>query len=306
VLLTRQDEDERTADTVAAIAPSAVRIEASGGGAGGGAGTGWALGDGLVVTAAHVVNLGTEIAVDGQPAEIAGVAPCEDLALLRTRSNAAPLELAKAGGWEQGETVLALGYPEAAVEGEPPSSTRGVVSAARTQFRDPAPDVPRYPAAIRTDTALDPGFSGGPLVDLDGTVIGVNAAARSTGADGRPLQGANFAIPADRAAAVLERLRRGRSLGWIGAGFGYPTVEELAERNLPPGLFVLGAAPGSGAAEAGLGDGGDLIASVNGIPLGTTLTSWCSATRGIRSGQTARLGIVGQDGRTRTEEVRFG
>ena len=218
----------------------------------------------------------------------------------------APLDLAQAGGWEQGETVLAFGYPESALEGEPPSSTRGVVSAARTQFRDPAPDVPRYAAAIRTDTALDPGFSGGPLVDLDGTVIGVNAAARSTGADGRPLQGANFAIPADRTAAVLEPLRRGRSIAWIGASFGYPTVEQLAERTLPPGLFVLGAVPGSGADEAGLGDGGDLIASVDGIRLDGTLSGWCNATRGIRSGQTARLEVVGQDGRTRTEEVRFG
>ena len=55
---------------------------------------------------------------------------------------------------------------------------------------------------------------------------------------------------------MLERLRRGRSLAWIGASFGYPTVEQLAERNLPPGLFVLGAVPGSGADEAGLGGGG--------------------------------------------------
>ena len=97
-------------------------------------------------------------------------------------------------------------------------------------------------------------------------MIGVNAAARSTGADGRPLQGANFAIPADRTAAVLEPLRRGRSIAWIGASFGYPTVEQLAERSLPPGLFVLGAVPGSGADEAGLGGGGELIAAVDGRP----------------------------------------
>ena len=306
VLVTRDSEDERAAETVRAVAPGTLRVDATGGGAGGGSGTGWVVGDGLVGTAAHVVNLGPEVAVDGQPAEIAGVAPCEDLALLRVPTTGAPLDLAGAGDWEQGETVLALGYPESAVQGESPSSTRGVVSAARTQLRDPAADVPRYAAAIRTDTALDPGFSGGPLVDLDGTVVGVNAAARSTGADGRPLQGANFAIPADRTAAVLERLRRGRSIGWIGASFGYPTVAELADRNLPPGLFVQGAVPGSGADEAGLGDGGDLIAAVDGIRLDGTLSGWCNATRGIRSGQTARLDVVGQDGRTRSEEVRFG
>ena len=124
--------------------------------------------------------------------------------------------------------MLAFGFPAGSSPGEDASSTRGVVSAASTFFRDPAPDVPFYPEAIRTDTALDPGFSGGPLVDLDRNVIGVNAAARATGDDGRPLQGANYAIAADRARRVLDDLRRGRSRAWIGANFGYPTREELA------------------------------------------------------------------------------
>ena len=298
-------DEDRVAAVVRAVTPGTVRVTASGG-AGGGSGSGWVLGDGLVVTAAHVVNLGTRVEVGGRPAEIAGVAPCEDLALLRAPTDAPALELAQRGEWEQGQSVLAFGFPGEAPSSEPASSTRGVVSAARTEFRDPAPDVPRYRAAIRTDTALDPGFSGGPLVDLDSRVIGVNAAARSTGADGRPLQGANFAIPADRAAAVLERLRRGRSLAWIGASFGYPTVEQLAERNLPPGLFVLGAVPGSGADEAGLGGGGSLIAAVDGRPLDGTLSGWCDATRGIASGQTADLEVVGDDGERSTVPVRFG
>jgi len=298
-------DEERVADAVGRVTPGMVRVGVTGG-AGGGNGSGWVYGPGLVVTAAHVVNLGTDVTVDGRPAEIAGVAPCEDLALLRTGTDARPLDLTPSRDWAQGESVLAFGYPEEAPSGEPPSSTRGVVSAARTEFRDPAPDVPRYPAAIRTDTALDPGFSGGPLVDLDGQVIGVNAAARTTGAGGRPLQGANFAIPADRAAAVLEGLERGRSRGWIGASFGYPTVEELAERNLPAGLFVLGAVPGSGADEAGLGEGGDLIAAVGGRPLEATLESWCDATQEIGSGETAALEVVDSDGARRTVEVRFG
>ena len=301
-----ESDEERAAAAVRAATPGTLPVTASGGGAGGGSGSGWVLDDGLVVTAAHVLNLGTHFEVAGRPAEVVGVAPCEDLALLRLRTGAPALELAGTGDWEQGQSVLALGFPEGAPPGEPASSTRGVVSAARTEFRDPAPDVPRYRAAIRTDTALDPGFSGGPLVDLDGRVIGVNAAAR-TGGSGRPLQGANFAIPADRAAAVLERLRRGRSMAWIGASFGYPTVEQLAERNLPPGLFVLGAVPGSGADAAGLGGGGTLIAAVDGRPLDGTLSGWCNATRGIASGrQTADLEVVGDDGERRTVEVRFG
>ena len=298
-------DEERVAEVVERITPGTLRVEVTGDGAGG-SGSGWTYGDGLVVTAAHVVNLGTEFTVEGRPAEIVGVAPCQDLALLRSGASGDALPLAGAGDWRQGETVLAFGFPEDAVRGEPASSTRGVVSAARTEFRDPAPDVPRYAAAIRTDTALDPGFSGGPLVDLDGRVIGVNAAARTRGIGDRPLQGANFAIPADRAAEVLEELRRGRSSNWIGASFGYPTVDQLAERNLPDGLFVLGAVPGSGAAEAGLGGGGELIAAVDGRALDGTLSGWCDATEGIESGATAALEVVGSDGEQRTVEVRFG
>ena len=301
-----RSDEERVADAVAAITPGTVRVTAEGGGGPGGSGSGWVYGDGLVATAAHVVNLGTEVTVEGRPAEIAGVAPCDDLALLRAPSSASALPLAGSRDWAQGETVLAFGFPEEALQNEPASSTRGVVSAARTEFRAPAPDVPPLQAAIRTDTALDPGFSGGPLVDLDGRVIGVNAVARRIGAGGRQLQGANFAVPADRAAEVLEQLRRGQSTAWIGASFGYPTVEQLAERNLPPGLFVLGAVPGSGADEAGLGGGGELIAAVDGRPLDGTLSGWCSATRGIESGATAALEVVDSDGERRTVEVRFG
>ena len=106
--------------------------------------------------------------------------------------------------------MLAFGFPQSATAGEPASSTRGVVSAAHTAFGDPGADVPAYPDAIRTDTALDPGFSGGPLVDLDGRVVGINAAARTVGADDRPLQGANYAVATSRARDGARRAPRRR------------------------------------------------------------------------------------------------
>ena len=89
-------------------------------------------------------------------------------------------------------------------------------------------------------------------MDLDGRVIGVNAAARTTGSDGRALEGQNFAIGIDRARSVLRELRRGKSLAWTGATFGYPTTAELVERKLPAGLYVTGAVPGTPAAKAGI------------------------------------------------------
>ena len=198
--LTRQSEEERVAAVVRDVAPATVRVEARSAGNRAGLGSGWVLdGDaGLVVTAAHVLNRGERYFVtaggEESEAKVVGVAPCDDLAVLQAESAVGQAALPLAGeAAAQGETVLAFGFPETAADGEPASSTRGVVSAARTTLPDPAPDVPAYPDAIRTDTALAPGFSGGPLVDLDGRVVGVNAAARGAGTDGRALPGAAYA-----------------------------------------------------------------------------------------------------------------
>jgi S1-C subfamily serine protease len=234
---------------------------------------------------------------------VVGVAPCEDLAVLRV-AGGVPGGSLRLGDADQGETVLAFGFPETAQDGEPASSTRGVVSAAHTAFRDPASDVPAYRDAIRTDTALDPGFSGGPLVDLDGRVVGINAAARTTGADDQPLQGANFAVAAARARGVLETLRTGHSIGWTGATLGYPPAADLANRGLPQGLWVHGVVPGTGAAQAGLEDG-DYVVAIDGRPVGATLSGWCAAAAGVRSGQTAQLALDAGRGRQRMVTVRF-
>ena len=303
--LTGKSEEQRVAELVRAVAPATVRVEARSGGIRSGLGSGWVLDRdaGLLVTAAHVINRGERFFVGDEEAKVVGAAPCADLAVLRVAGglDAGPLAL---GDPHQGETVLAFGVPEVAGDDEPASSTRGVVSAAHTRFDDPAADVPAYGDAIRTDTALDPGFSGGPLVDLDGRVVGINAAARTTGADDRPLQGANYAVGAVRAGPVLDELRRGRSTAWIGAMFGYPPARDLAERGMPEGLWIQGVVPGSGAARAGLRDG-DYVVAVDGRPVGATLSGWCQAAGGVRSGATAQLQLTAPDGARRTVDVRF-
>ena len=232
-------------------------------------------------------------------------APCQDLALLRVRG-AEGLEtapLGKGSELEQGETVVALGFPAGAAPGDAVTSTRGVVSATDATFRDPSPDVPAYQDAVQTDTALNPGYSGGPLADLDGRLVGVNAAARTTGSDGRPLEGQNFAIAIDRAREVLAELRRGRSLAWTGASFGYPTTEELVERRLPAGLYVTGAVPGTPAARADLGGRGEVLAGVDGRRVGTTLQSYCEAMSGHASGDRVTLTMAGPGAKTREVQV---
>jgi S1-C subfamily serine protease len=307
--LAGESDEQRVAAVVSEAGPATLQVEARSAAGPGGLGSAWVLdrGAGLLVTAAHVVNSGQRFVVRAGTgeidAEVVGTAPCEDLAVLRVggRLEGDALEL---GDAEQGETVLAFGFPQSAEAGEPASSTRGVVSAAHTAFRDPGADVPAYPDAIRTDTALDPGFSGGPLVDLDGRVVGINAAARTVGAGDRPLQGANYAVTARRARAVLEVLRGGGSIASIGASFGYPPPGALEQSRLPPGLFVRGVLPGAGAAQAGL-QSGDLIVSVGGRALDRTLSGWCEATEGIASGETAELELGLAGGGTRKLDVRF-
>ena len=304
--LAGKSEEERVADVVRETAPATLRIEARNGGIRSGLGSGWVLdGDaGTLVTAAHVVNRGQRFFVGDAEAKVVGVAPCEDLAVLRVAGGLPGTSLAL-GDADQGETVLAFGFPETAEDGEPASSTRGVVSAAHAPFDDPAADVPGYPDTIRTDTALDRGFSGGPLVDLDGRVVGVNVAARPQRAGVWLLQGAaNYAVAADRARPVLDALRRGRSTAWIGALFGYPPARDLAGRGLPPGLWIQGVVPGTGAERAGLRDG-DYVVAVDGRPVEATLSGWCRAAAGVGSGDVAELELATPGEARRTVDVRF-
>jgi putative serine protease PepD len=300
VLVAGGGGDEDVPEVVRELTPATVLVEALRGDQRTATGSGWVLDEreGLIVTTGHVVNEGVRYRVgsggQARPAEVVGAAPCEDLALLRVRGMAglrrAPL--GRGSELEQGETVVALGYPASAAATDAVTSTRGVVSATGATFRDPSPDVPVYRDAVQTDTALNPGNSGGPLADLDGRVVGVNAAARTTGSDGRPLEGQNFAIGIDRARQVLDELREGKSLAWTGATFGYPTAEELVERKLPSGLYVTGAVPGTPAARADLGGSGELLAGVDGRRVGTTLSSYCAAMAGRASGSRVTLTLV--------------
>jgi putative serine protease PepD len=190
------------------------------------------------------------------------------------------------------------------VPGDGVGSTTGVVSVPHTSFRDPAPDVPAYPEVVQTDTALNPGNSGGPLVDLDGRVIGVDSAARTRGVDGRALQNVNFAIAIDRARRVLDELRAGRSTGWLGLTLGYPSDAELRDAALPPGVRVTGALPGTPAAKAPIKPG-DLLAGIEGRALGgASLSAYCALASKLGAGQTVQLAFA-SPGESATRTVRL-
>jgi S1-C subfamily serine protease len=254
-------------------------------------GTGWVLdaNEGLIVTAAHVVNEGTDwaIGVDGQerPAELVSVAPCEDLAVLRVSdtSGLVTLPMGSQSDLQQGDEVVALGFPVSASLEDTLASTTGNVSVVREVFRLPALDVPRYPNVVQTDAAINPGNSGGPLVDLEGRLVGVNVAV-NRGDGGSIIEGQGYAVGVDRVRELLPDLRAGRSLGWMGFGLTYP--EDVGA------LEVDTVVPGSPADEAGFGREPRFLVAIDGKSLDNTLRSYCDAVKGTGPGSEVQVDYV--------------
>jgi len=296
------------------VGPATVLIQATeDGGTVVETGSGWVLDaeDGLVVTNAHVVNAGTEFKVGvagrSRAARVIGAAPCEDLALLRV-TDTRGLRAAKLGAQRDvkpGASVVAVGFPVNASSKGQLTATEGIVSVAQTSYEQPGADVPPYPNVIQTDAAVNPGSSGGPLVDAAGRLVGVNSAVRTQSEEGRVIQGQSYAIGVDRVKQVLVTLRGGRSIGWAGIGFDYPDAQGLLRARLPAGLFASRAVAGTPAERAGIGDEPLLLAAIDGRPVGTTLSGYCRAVQGLAGGATATLTVVRPGGPGRPEKIRL-
>ena len=288
------DSTNAVQDVVRAAAPSTVLIEGRAGERRVGSGSGWVLDadEGLIATNAHVVDGGDryEVVAGGRPREatVLGLAPCEDLAVLQVkdRSGLETMPLGTQSSLELGQTTVAVGYPSNASQKEALTSTTGVVSVVRTAYREAALDIPRYPNVIQTDAAINEGNSGGPLLDLEGRLIGVNSAGRSLSPDGRIVQGQNYAIGVDRVKQVTSVLRKRRSLAWTGLTLDYPTPEELDREALPPGLKIDGVIQGTGERASGL------LVAVDGESIDNTLASYCTAMGDLGSGDSVALSVL--------------
>ena len=289
VLDTGNDEAS-VGEIIKKVSPSTVSVRISGPGQRPiHNGTGWVLDadEGLVVTNAHVVNGGARFAVAlrGTPrrAQLIGVAPCDDLAVLKV-DDVAGLEetsLGSQGDLEQGDQVIAVGFPTNASLEAKLVATTGVVSQVSTPWRlGGNPELPRYPNLIQTDAVINPGNSGGPLVDHDGRLVGVNTATiRGTSFE-------NYAIGVDRVKEVVEILREGHGLAWTGMNFEY--IEQ--------GIAVRSVVPGTPADSEGLGDVDVYIAGVNGQPV-KSLQGYCKAIGDEnRAGDSANFVVVPIEG----------
>jgi S1-C subfamily serine protease len=250
------------------IGPAVVRVEPRMPGRPGGLGSGVIISpDGLVLTNSHVVQGVREARLtlsDGHAidARVLGDDPDTDLALLRANGSGLPFgALGNSQRLRRGQIAIAIGNPL----GFESTVTAGVVSALGRSLRSQSGRL--IDDVIQTDTALNPGNSGGPLVSTAGEVIGINTAI-IVGA-----QGICFAVASNTASFVVtELIRHGRvrraSIGVAGQTVPLPRrVVYAAGLSKNSGVVIAGVEAGSPAAEAGLLQG-DVLLSLDGEPVG--------------------------------------
>lgn len=229
--------------------------------------------EGLVVTNNHVANTHAKKIVVSLPdgsqyeADVVGTDELADLSLLKIKADRQfpSVEFGNSDSVLVGEWSLAVGNPFGLFEAAKPSVTVGVVSALNRDFR-PNPNEPRvYMDMIQTDAAINRGNSGGPLVDSEGKVIGVNTFIY-TGGTSSGFVGLGFAIPSNRVQKIIQQLA---TSGEVQLSYdpGFSTTEmtyQLAAKyNLPAirGLLVRSVNRDGPAFEAGIIPG-DIILKI--------------------------------------------
>jgi S1-C subfamily serine protease len=231
--------------------------------------------DGSIITNFHVVNGFDEVTVtfsDGTvtTAEVIGTDPGNDIALIDVDiTDSAVLKPAKLGdsdAVEVGSVVAAIGNPF----GLDGSFTTGVISGLDRTLPSSADGRP-IRGLLQTDTAVNPGNSGGALINTDGEVIGINTAIENP--NGAGFAGVAYAVPVNTPKRFLPQLVEGETidhprLGISGQSLSPSQAEDLG---VPYGVAVLTVENGSAADEAGLlssADGtGDIIVEIDGQPM---------------------------------------
>ncbi len=216
--------------------------------------------DGYVLTNAHVVDDASEVTVkltDRREfvAKVIGVDKRSDVALIKIAATGLPtVHFGDSSRLKPGQWVVAIGSPF----GFENSVTAGVVSATARPLDE------NYVPFIQTDAAVNPGNSGGPLFNVDGQVIGINAQIYSrTGG----FMGMSFAIPIDLALNVKNQLLTKGKVSRSRIGVGVQDVNQKLAQSFglgtPHGALISSVEPKSPSERAGL-QPGDVITSVNG------------------------------------------
>jgi len=215
--------------------------------------------EGLIITANHVIRKDNQIEVgfaDGSQfqGQIVGRDPSTDLALVKVEaSSLTKFDQIESEEIKVGNLVMALGRPGKSIQ-----ATMGIVSALGSAWRTRyGGQADRY---IQTDVLMYPGFSGGPLVTVDGALVGLNSSAL--------MHGVSITLPTSTLTKVVSALQQhGRvRRGYLGVSTQIVRLQEdvREELNQKSGLLIVAVEPGSPADEAGLTIGDTIV------QLGTT------------------------------------
>ena len=239
--------------------------------------------EGHIVTNYHVVAGGEEYVVrlsDGTevPADRLGVSQADDLAVLKVNpsfiENIDPLILADSSKVAPGQLAIAIGSPFREFNSVGVGVVSGIDRGHSSVLHRPIPDM------IQTDVPLNPGNSGGPLLNADGEVIGINTSIGIEGGSRRVEDfRVGFAVPSNTARGLLPQLIASVDLRrpWIGIQ-GAPVPRQMREdRGLPRGIYVTGVFADSPAREAGVkafprfssSGTGDVITAVDDVQVGS-------------------------------------
>lgn len=297
-----------------------------GGGSGVSTGSGFVLDkDGYILTNAHVVEGASSVTVQFEdetsfPAKIVGSDLSSDLALLQVngqrKSALHPLELGEAKGVQVGDPVIAIGNPF----GLDRTVTTGIVSALQREIE--APNNFSISDVIQTDAAVNPGNSGGPLLEATGKVIGVNSQIATANGQGGNV-GIAFAVPIDEARRVIPDLKKSGRVDRAYLGVTTVTLTEAIaeELNLDRGIEgalvqeVVSAGPADkGGIRAGSSQatvdgqtivlGGDIIVNVDGKAIKTN-ADVAAAIEDDKVGETIQI-TVQRRGDSKTLRVKLG
>jgi S1-C subfamily serine protease len=279
--------------------------------------------EGHVVTNFHVVDGATEIEVsfsnqETVSAEIVGTDASTDLAVLKVDVDAkglTPLSLADSDVVEVGDPVVAIGNPF----GLERTATAGIVSALQREVR--APNDFTIDHVIQTDAPINSGNSGGPLIDSDGRVIGVNSQIETAnGSSGNV--GIGFAVPSNTVKSVVAQLlddgRVDRAFLGVSLQGIEPEVADVLRLATDEGVLVASVREGSPAAEAGIEGGttqvvvagesyevgGDIIVAIDGNEV-TSVDELRQAITAHEPGDKVKLTVVHSDGKRETVTVQL-
>ncbi|MGI6221402.1 MAG: S1C family serine protease [Coriobacteriales bacterium] len=260
--------------------------------------------DGYIITNYHVVEGGADYVVHfdddtSAQAKLIGSDSSSDIAVLKVdKEGLTPMQVGDSSNVAVGEWVMALGAPFGLTK----SVSSGIVSALyRSDAMQSTYDTTFYVNMIQTDAVVNPGNSGGALVNAEGNLIGINTMISSYSGD---YAGVGFAIPSNYAMDIAQQIIDNGYAKHPYVGVNLGTVDAASQQyygvDVSAGAYVGTVVEGSPAADAGLQEG-DVIVSYNGKDVATA-SEFIIDVRSSSIGDTVELGIV-RGGKEQTVEV---